>query len=376
MVGIFSRLLKGTGKATIAEPGVQTFEVRPLTPIVGDDVPTGAITPETIVGTMASATYAKVLDYCENYPPRSFMSNHSRATLFTLIRALRPKVVAEVGTLFAGTTEVMARALWQNGEGIILTTDPLGGERCPAIIGTWPQALRDITHFHALTSMDFFTELDRKRVTLDLVLVDGNHDFEFALFDLQMAARLLRPGGVIVMDNAEQTGPFLAARTFLSAHPAWRELGQAIASYDPSRPFDPERASVPGTTFVVLQAPPHLSIGSGPHSWGQMRTKTSRLDGLSLELPAQVTAGTLYYQAILRAFYENGDVPEFKTFGGIRLDLSGPATVLNHTFEKPMRFDEGAQYTFEIDLSWQADPGASSLALATIPAPLANARSP
>ena len=94
--------------------------------------------------------------------------------------------------------------------------------------------------------------------------------------------------------------------------------------------------------------------------------------GSKTVLPAQATAGTLYYQAILRAFYENGDVPEFKTFGGIRLDLSGPATVLNHKFEKPMRFDEGAQYTFEIDLSWQADPGASSLALATIPAPLAN----
>src|SRR5260370_41566120 len=26
-----------------------------------------------------------------------------------------------------------------------------------------------------------------------------------------------------------------------------------------------------------------------------------------------------------------------------------------------MRFDEGAQYTFEIDLSWQADPGASDM---------------
>ena len=236
-MGILSRLLKGTGKATIAEPGVQTFEVRPLTPIVEDDIATGAITPESIVGMMANATYVKVLDYCENYPPRSFMSNHSRATLFTLIRALRPKVVAEVGTLFAGTTEVMARALWENGEGIILTTDPLGGERCPAIIGSWPQELRDITHFHALTSMDFFTELDRKRVTLDLVLVDGNHDFEFALFDLQMAARLLRPGGVIVMDNAEQTGPFLAARTFLSAHPAWRELGRAILDGRPNVPF-------------------------------------------------------------------------------------------------------------------------------------------
>jgi hypothetical protein len=39
---------------------------------------------------------------------------------------LRPKVVAEVGTLFAGTTETLARALWENGEGVVHTTDPFG----------------------------------------------------------------------------------------------------------------------------------------------------------------------------------------------------------------------------------------------------------
>jgi hypothetical protein len=53
-----------------------------------------------------------------------------------LIRTLRPQAVAEVGTLFAGTTEVMARALWENGSGVIHTADPYGADRCPEIIAS------------------------------------------------------------------------------------------------------------------------------------------------------------------------------------------------------------------------------------------------
>src|SRR5258708_38393824 len=98
--------------------------------------------------------------------------------------------------------------------------------------------------------MDFFRGLEQHKVALGLVLVDGNHDFEFALFDLQMAARLIRPGGVIVMDNAEQTGPFHATRAFVARNPAWTELGAALARYDKSAPFDEARASIAGTSFV------------------------------------------------------------------------------------------------------------------------------
>jgi hypothetical protein len=46
-----------------------------------------------------TATYSEILAYFTSYPPRSVMSDHSRAVLFTLIRMLRPKVIAEVGTM-------------------------------------------------------------------------------------------------------------------------------------------------------------------------------------------------------------------------------------------------------------------------------------
>jgi hypothetical protein len=33
---------------------------------------------------------------------------------------------------------VLARALWENGEGVVHTTDPFGAERCPAAIEVAP----------------------------------------------------------------------------------------------------------------------------------------------------------------------------------------------------------------------------------------------
>jgi len=314
------------------------------------------------------------LPYFANYPRQSLMSDHSRTVLFSLVQMHRPQVVVEIGTLYAGTTEVLARALWENGDGIIYTTDPFGAERCPDIIATWPVELREITRFYPLSSMDFFLELERQKVVLDMVLVDGNHDYEFALFDLLMAAKLLRPSGIVIMDNAEQSGPFHAARTFLGAHPAWIELGNAIAAYDPSAPFAQPRTSVPGTSFVVIQAPAHLSIGAGPRSWGQVRTNTRTLAGFSLGLPAQATAGTLHYQAILRVFAKGDrDVHELKSDGTIRLQQDGRADALEHRLKEPLRSDmpEPDHFTFEIELSWQPDAGASPLALTKIPTALA-----
>ena len=58
-----------------------------------------------------------------------------------------------------------------------------------------------------------------------------------------------------------------------------------------------------------------------------------------------------------------------KSIGSIRLDLAGPATVTRKV-HAPLRSDMAAadvRFSIEIDLSWQADPGAAALALSRIP---------
>jgi predicted O-methyltransferase YrrM len=353
-------------------------EIRPLVPLVGNAIDHVEISAEAFEAWRQGEVYNKLRTYFEGYPARSLMGPHSRAVLFSLVRMLRPKVVAEIGTLFAGTTETLARALWENGSGEIHTTDPFDAEGRQELIGAWPEELRSIAHFYRLNSMDFFSEMHRQRIGLDMVLVDGNHDFEFALYDLQMAARLLRPGGIIIMDNSDQTGPFHATRSFMAHHLAWREIGGALDAYDPSRPFDTTRTSMPpGTFFIVLRAPAFVSISVGPHGWGQVPTQSSIAAGLSLELPPQATSGTLYYQAFLRGFANhNRDIAERKTTGSIRIVVNGTAVTVVHPFAAPLQTDiqsrfPDAHLMFELDLSWKADPGAPPLALMSVPSPLA-----
>jgi len=288
---------------------------------------------------------------------------------------MRPKFVAEIGTLHAGTTEVFARALWQNGEGVVHSADPYGGERCPQIIAQWPPELQRHAHFHAKSSMDFFARMILESKTLDLVLVDGNHDYEFALFDLQMAARLLRPAGVVVMDNAEQAGPFRASQAFLEDNPAWREIGGAIAARDPLKPFDRNRASLPDTSFLILQSPRYIPIGAGPHSWGQAWIDVPRLTGVRLNVVAPCQ-GILFYQVHLRGFADaNRWVKEERLEGSARIDVHRSEASIELRFDRtmsvtsPPEFND-ALFTMELDLAWHADTRSPPLALAALPTPI------
>jgi predicted O-methyltransferase YrrM len=340
----------------------------PLRPL-GHGLVRREVTRSALADVVTNPTYREMWDYFAHYPSRSLMSGYSRWALFALVRMMQAQSVAEVGTLFAGTTEVFARALWENGAGEIHTADPFGNERCPEIIAAWPPELQRHARYYPLNSMDFFLELGRQRVTLDLALIDGNHDFEFALFDLQMAARLLRPGGIIVMDNAEQTGPFEASRAFIDRHPAWSELGSAIADYSVAAPFDATRTSLPGTTFIVLRSPECVSIGLAPHAW-QMPLRAPFVGGLVLDMQDQPSAGLLHYRVYARGFADGNQwIREKLTTGAIRIGAGGS---LSYRFPEPLAFDPPAApcqavYNVEIELSWTGD---APLNLSRAPAPL------
>src|SRR3981081_3925042 len=55
---------------------------------------------------------------------RALVSPDSQALLYSLIRLQRPKIAVEIGTYMASTTEAMARAVAENGEGALHTVDP------------------------------------------------------------------------------------------------------------------------------------------------------------------------------------------------------------------------------------------------------------
>ena len=219
-----------------------------------------------------------------------------RRLLYSLIRNLRPDHVFEIGAYKAGTTEAICRALfYANGKGIAHAVDPFRREYIAAvlqavaarIISSRPTPRQGIR-------WRSFGDMERHNIHPALVFVDGNHDYEFAAFDIACGARAITPGGYIVVDNVAQPGPFFAVRDFLAANPAWRELGTAATDYDRDKAFDHRRSTIVETDFMVLRAPVVHGVGERPFNRGRIRWNSHKVVGLRLKLVPPPATGTAH----------------------------------------------------------------------------------
>jgi predicted O-methyltransferase YrrM len=295
--------------------------------------------------------------------PRSLISSQSQALLYSLVRNLRPDHVYEIGTYKAGTTEAICRALYANGKGIAHAVDPFRGEYIAAVLKLWPPELFRHVRLHAKDSMAFFNDMEREHIQPALVFVDGNHDYEFAAFDIACGARTIAPGGFIVIDNVAQAGPFFAARDFLAANPDWRELGTAATDYDRDKAFDYHRATIFETDFMVLRAPLVHGVGERPFNRGRIRWNSHKVAGLRLKLVPPSQPGRLTAQVVLRGF---GAMPA-ETTGEASVEVEAGATELSITLTQPAQVDgQFAYLTVEPWLIWH---GAQPLQLLAAPEP-------
>jgi predicted O-methyltransferase YrrM len=295
--------------------------------------------------------------------PRSLISSQSQALLYSLVRNLRPDHVYEIGTYKAGTTEAICRALYANGKGVAHAVDPFRGEYIAAVLKLWPPELFRHVRLHAKDSMAFFSDMERERIQPALVFVDGNHDYEFAAFDIACGARTIAPGGFIVIDNVAQAGPFFAARDFLAANPDWRELGTAATDYDRDKAFDYHRSTVFETDFMVLRAPLVHGVGERPFNRGRIRWNSHKVAGLRLKLVPPPQPGRLTAQVVLRGF---GAMPA-ETTGEASIQVEAGASELSITLTEPAQVDgQFAYLTVEPWLIWH---GAQPLQLLATPEP-------
>ena len=174
---------------------------------------------------------------------------------------------------------------------------------------------------------------------------------EFALFDIESAARLIRPGGFVIIDNVSQAGPYFAARDFLRNHPRWYECGHCIDNYRPEFPFDPHRTTIINTDACALRAPTNYFVGDRPTTRGQQIITAGKIDGISLAV-AQPATGTLYLQCVVRVF---GTPPTEATIEHT-LTMSGAHGATRLPLQ--WKFDpKDVQFarTAELWLGWQGD---------------------
>lgn len=305
------------------------------------------ILASSVFGTTASC-FAESLS-----ASRALVSIGSQALFYSLLRNMRPEHVVEIGTYRASTTEAMCRALHANGHGLVHTIEPYVAEWVPHIMAQWPDELRNRVRFYPMNSAAFFAQC---RLHPDFVFIDGHHDFEFALFDMQATARVISAGGLIVIDNISQPGPFLAARQFCRDNPGWSEIGSSLSSDRQGHPFDPHRSTIATTDCCVLRAPYQFNLDSRPI--GLATVQMTELREISI-LPVGEPKGTLFAQCILRTF---SDPPFEQTVERQTVIDGNPQTI---SFEPALRpVVEGAPFTVELWLTWV---GFGPLMLVTAP---------
>ena len=310
-----------------------------------------------------SESFKRTTVFYLSYPARSLLSHASRAVLHHLIVMKRPRLALEIGTYQAGTSEVMARALWEAGQGHLETIDPFGAERCPPIIAALPPELQQRISFSPVTSALHFDRAMSGRALYDLVFIDGNHEFEFARFDLECAARLMRPGGIIVLDNVSQSGPRLATKLFLESNPQWRDIADVVRWINPDDPMAPPIPSIGRTDFYLIEAPPHHAVGGVPRSFGNVACDRADVDGIDLDL-AVPARGTLHLQVYARTFgmQEPEELQVQQRFaldqaaGPVRLPLDRPLRTAVHAEGLPRRVEIVLAFTGDGGLALHSPP--------------------
>jgi predicted O-methyltransferase YrrM len=348
--------LKSMSQKLPADPAFTDRSLR-VDPIV--DVPYAAIDlkelPNPIPAITRTGVFADTAEFFVRNASnaRSLMNHTSQALLYTLIRNLRPDHVVEIGTYKGGTAEALARAVHANRHGIVHTVSPFDAELFQTIEQRWPSELRAATRFYPVDSMQFFMDADKASLRFGLVLVDGNHEYEFASFDIAAAAKRLERGGFIVIDNVSQAGPYFAAKDFLARNPSWTDCRQVAAVPDETLAFDHGRSRIPPTDFQILRGPFVYPVAERPQTCGDVAWSDAPVRGLRLRLARPSGAGTLHIQCVLRSF---SPTPTGEVVGRGSLAVASGGTVIEAVLTEPLsiagRFD---RYVVEPWLVWRGE---------------------
>lgn len=172
--------------------------------------------------------------------------------LWRVIRSLEARRVFEIGTFDGATTRLLASAL-PDDAGQVFTLDLPPSEfdatqNAPdfesSMVGCQfrgaPEAARITQLLHDSARLDF----SEWRDSIDVVLVDGAHDYDHGFSDSRAALEIVRPGGMIFWDD-------------FSAH--WHGLVLGIVEATAGLPL----RRVRGLNFAFLRSTEGIVIDAG-----------------------------------------------------------------------------------------------------------------
>lgn len=128
--------------------------------------------------------------------------------IYTHVVNLRPRRVLEVGTHIGSCSLVIGAALRVNGYGKLLTLEPQAHYQTMARENIEKAGLSDgveiVSHFS-------YEEACKTRLAaqgpFELIFVDGSHDYDDTLHDIELCAALLHDNGCIILHDTGKDGP-------------------------------------------------------------------------------------------------------------------------------------------------------------------------
>jgi|SRR5262245_48942132 len=299
---------------------------------------------DPIPAILASAENSACVAFFTEHAGLSMLTAQSRALLYQVIRLYRLTDVVEIGAFRGGTTQALGRALAANGAGTVHAVDPFNASEVRRAVKRWPKPLQPYAVVHAASSMGFF--LAQRDLRAGLFLVDGNHDYEYAAYDIAASARHLIPGGFIFIDNISQPGPFEATSAFLRRNPEFFVCGGNVDSQ--SIGFDLGRR-IHETDFIVLRSESFRLVHRTPRSFGPHPYGKNTITHAILAIEAR-EPGTLMAQVVLRGFGQR----ESEVIASCSLALAPNVRGTELPLPSATGADHG-YYTVELLLTWDGE---------------------
>jgi SAM-dependent methyltransferase len=172
---------------------------------------------------------------------RGFGEDAFHVMWYLLFREFQPKNFLEIGVFRGQTTSLAALLARANGfpcEVCAISPFSSVGDSVSKYrkdVDYYDDTLKNFAHFglpkpellRAYSTDSAAVELIQSR-TWDFIYIDGNHDYEVALKDWEHCAANVRPGGLIVLDDAGLTTSYQPPRFATGGHPGPSRLAKEI----------------------------------------------------------------------------------------------------------------------------------------------------
>ena len=128
--------------------------------------------------------------------------------LYKLTKDNNLENVLEVGMANGTSALYICQAMKENKSGTLISVDPFQSTQWRSIgmLNIKRAKLQDHHELMETTSDLALPELLKEQREFDMIFVDGMHLFDYTLLDIYYAAKLLKKGGILVVDDIKHRG--------------------------------------------------------------------------------------------------------------------------------------------------------------------------